>query len=106
MPEGEGPRRWVSGDGRPLSEYCLEGGQLHGEVKTWYPSGGPRFTGTFVHGRREGLFVWWHPTGALARIETYRDGRREGECFSWDRSGGRGRRGVYRQGRKLRRTAS
>lgn len=115
-PEDEAPRRDRGGcpadtqrignpppDGN--EEYCVQtqtqGPPLRvGPYRRWSSAGELALEGTYVAGKKHGIWIEYHPNGRRKNRSEYRDDQLDGSWESWFESGEQQGEGSYREGKK------
>ena len=70
-------------DGKPRSLVLTKNGELHGEVKSWYPGGKYAGKTEYASGKRHGIILGFFENGDTSIIGYYRNGRPIGQLRSY-----------------------
>ena len=73
-------------------------GILHGQQRTFYPTGKLMMLETFLDGRRNGTSEWYSPEGVLIARSTFLNGSLDGESCEFDTKGKLTKRMMYKNG--------
>lgn len=73
--EKSGEEIYYDAEERPKLSIQWSGGEIYGEVKSWYPSGQLESRREMAKNRRNGVSTAWYPDGSLMMIEEYRSDR-------------------------------
>lgn len=87
-------------DGSALAVDRWDAGVRAGVARTWYASGAPEWSGSFVGGRRDGVWTRQYATGVTAVSETWADGVLDGAASTHFESGAVDSEGGYAAGLK------
>ncbi len=75
--EKQGLETYYSKDNPKLAKLTIQWdkGQIHGQVKTWYPDGTPESSKEMSRNLKQGLFTAWYQDGKIMMIEEYEKDR-------------------------------
>ena len=74
------------------------GSRKHGEVYAYHPNGTRAMSGSYLHGKPNGIWKRWYDSGILASVHNYAFGALNGPYVQYFDNGNKAREGLYRRG--------
>lgn len=86
-------------DGSPyVVLYFKSSTQELAKEEVFFPNGKIQWTGTYKHGKEEGVWRFYHETGKLKSEQNYSKGKEHGTCTDYDSSGKMIKQSIYKNG--------
>lgn len=84
----------------PLTVKNYKEGVLHGDFVEYYENRGVREKGSYLNGKKHGVWHTFHATGKKMMLNRYKNGKRHGWCYGYDDSGKQAAKHYFYNGKR------